>query len=238
MLLIKIGLIFDLKQLEENVGVKVVGTDARKGFGINDLKELIEPTIDGYEFQKSDYVFNQLEDGERYQLYTKAIGIKNTYLAWHWYVQNHLRNQLSDDKKTKLEDVEKHYPTEINQTICEEIAARYKAIDAVIDNCTVSAKKIESERSVKLDKIVLHSVFGYVSIAVVLLLVFQAIFSWSVGPMDWVDLQLSTLGSWIGKSYPDNFVTSLLSQGIIPGIAGVVIFIPQIALLFFFYCPA
>jgi ferrous iron transport protein B len=224
----------DLKQLEENVGVKVVGTDARKGFGINDLKELIEPTIDGYEFQKSDYVFNQLEDGERYQLYTKAIGIKNTYLAWHWYVQNHLRNQLSDDKKTKLEDVEKHYPTEINQTICEEIVARYKAIDAVIDNCTVSAKKIESERSVKLDKIVLHNVFGYVSIAVVLLLVFQAIFSWSVGPMDWVDLQLSTLGSWIGKSYPDNFVTSLLSQGIIPGIAGVVIFIPQIALLFFF----
>ena len=89
-------------------------------------------------------------------------------------------------------------------------------------------------RSMKIDKILVHPFWGYVIFGVVLLVIFQFIFSIASFPMDWIDAGFSNLASWLEKTLPEGVFSDLLSQGIVPGIGGVVIFIPQIALLFFF----
>ena len=67
-----------------------------------------------------------------------------------------------------------------------------------------------------------------------MLLIFQAIFAWASVPMDLIDVVFAGMGSWVYETFPSGVLTDLLAEGIIPGVGGVVIFIPQIALLFGF----
>lgn len=117
----------------------------------------------------------------------------------------------------------------------EETAERYKAIQALIPaivNFKTSAnKKIKVNR---LDRILVHPIWGYLIFTVMLLLLFQLIFSIASYPMDLIDAVFSKLSDWFTDVLPAGIFTDLISQGIIPGLGGVVIFIPQIALLFLF----
>lgn len=87
--------------------------------------------------------------------------------------------------------------------------------------------------SSKADRWLVHPIFGYLFFFLVLLVLFQTVFTVAAYPMDWIDLGFGHLAEWVGSVLPDGMLTRLLSEGIIPGIGGVVIFIPQIALLFF-----
>jgi ferrous iron transport protein B len=85
-----------------------------------------------------------------------------------------------------------------------------------------------------LDKILVHPVFGYLIFAAILLVIFQFIFAFATIPMDFIDYSFSNLSTWLNASLPKGLFSNLISQGIVPGIGGVLVFIPQIALLFFF----
>ncbi|MGV3613067.1 MAG: ferrous iron transport protein B [Fluviicola sp.] len=97
----------------------------------------------------------------------------------------------------------------------------------------VSKKPTETGFSTKLDKWLIHPVFGYLIFLVILLVIFQLVFTLASYPMDWIDMGTASLGSWLERVMPEGVFTSLVVGGIIPGIGGVLIFIPQIALLFF-----
>ncbi len=86
----------------------------------------------------------------------------------------------------------------------------------------------------KVDRVLTHPVFGYLIFLGVLMLIFQAVYAWSEWPMDLIDSVFLNLSQWVVQTLPDGIFTSLLAEGIIPGLGGVVIFIPQIALLFTF----
>lgn len=86
----------------------------------------------------------------------------------------------------------------------------------------------------KLDQIFLHRISGLIVFFAIILLIFQAIYSWSTLPMDWIDQGFAHLSHWMKTILPEGTLSDLLSEGVIPGIGGVVIFIPQIAMLFFF----
>jgi ferrous iron transport protein B len=85
-----------------------------------------------------------------------------------------------------------------------------------------------------LDRILTHKVWGYVIFFVILLTIFQAIYDWSSVPMDFIDSSFVSLSEWTKNGLPEGAFTSLLAEGIIPGLGGIVIFIPQIAFLFLF----
>lgn len=85
-----------------------------------------------------------------------------------------------------------------------------------------------------IDKVLVHPIFGYVFFALVLLIVFQFVYVFASIPMDLIDGTFSSLSTWMSSAMPEVYLSDLITQGIIPGIGGVVIFIPQIALLFFF----
>jgi ferrous iron transport protein B len=114
-----------------------------------------------------------------------------------------------------------------------EIKIRYGWINEKLPHF-LKSKPVVEERTKKIDKILTHPVFGYLIFLSILFAVFQFIFSFAVIPMDFIDLKFSQLSEWVGTTMQSGLLNDLVSQGIIPGIGGVVVFIPQIALLFFF----
>jgi len=114
-----------------------------------------------------------------------------------------------------------------------EIKLRYGWINEKLPHF-LKSKPVVEEGTKKIDKILTHPVFGYLIFLSILFAVFQFIFSFAVIPMDFIDLKFSQLSEWVGTTMQSGLLNDLVSQGIIPGIGGVVVFIPQIALLFFF----
>jgi ferrous iron transport protein B len=86
----------------------------------------------------------------------------------------------------------------------------------------------------KLDRVLTHKVWGYVIFFLILFIIFQSIFEWSKIPMDFIDASFASLSTLAAENLPAGVLTNLISQGIIPGIGGILIFIPQIAFLFMF----
>jgi ferrous iron transport protein B len=116
----------------------------------------------------------------------------------------------------------------------QEMQDRYKKLRAILP--TIQGKKlsVKSTFSRKLDAILIHRFWGYFIFAAVLLIIFQFIFAFATLPMDWIEHLFITLSTWLSGALPEGALNNLLTQGILPGIAGVLMFIPQIALLFFF----
>ena len=96
------------------------------------------------------------------------------------------------------------------------------------------AKRVVVNPSTRLDRILTHRVFGYLIFSAILLIIFQFIFSFASIPMDFIDGQFVHLSSAIAAHLPEGLLSKLITQGLIPGIGGVLVFVPQIAILFFF----
>ena len=123
--------------------------------------------------------------------------------------------------------------TALQQELTEK---RFKQIRQRLSFCvkTNDEKKKIKERQLVFDKFVTHPVFGYLFFLGILFLIFQAIFAWAEWPMDLIDSVFLTLSQWTKSLLPPGLLTNLLAEGIIPGLGGVLIFIPQISLLFAF----
>ena len=114
-----------------------------------------------------------------------------------------------------------------------ETKERTSWIDSVLPAIQKNEENKSSSQS-KLDQILVHWFWGYLIFIAILLVVFQFIYAFASYPMDAIDLLFITLSNYLQETLPAGIFSNLLSQGIVPGIGGVVIFIPQIALLFFF----
>lgn len=217
-------------ELFKNLGVPILQTDARNQKGLDQIKNLISERnfsqaskfIDILDVIPADIIRQVREkfklDNE-YQAYqmlrfgTKDKAVQESDRQW--------LKQLITNEKFNLEEAQ-----------LEETKIRYKKITDLVNRSLF--KKSEPKPKSSLDKVFLHPVFGYVVFIAILLLIFQTIFSWASYPMDLIDGVFADLGAWIQGALPDGPLTRLLAEGVIPGIGGVVIFIPQIALLFGF----
>ena len=97
-----------------------------------------------------------------------------------------------------------------------------------------SAPTTAVNSSMRLDRILTHRIYGYLIFTAVLLVIFQFIFSFASIPMDFIDGQFVRLSTWFAANLPEGLLSKLITQGLIPGIGGVFVFVPQIAILFFF----
>ena len=123
---------------------------------------------------------------------------------------------------------------ENTQEQAQEATLRFKKLKAIVRDIEQLKKSKTDTFSRKIDRIIVHPFWGYFIFLSVLLVIFQFIFSFASFPMDFIDGAFGDLSSWISDVLPSGMLNDLISQGIIPGIGGVVVFIPQIALLFFF----
>ena len=151
------------------------------------------------------------------------------------------RQKLIEFISSRLKDV-KNIDYQVNnlhslnqkENIEKEAKERFFSINKKVDKIESYQKYIEETFSSKLDKILTHKIWGYGIFLAVLATIFQFIFSFSSYPMDFIDQSFAFFSESAANSLPSNIFTDLLVNGIIPGLGGVVIFIPQIAFLFLF----
>ena len=115
-----------------------------------------------------------------------------------------------------------------------DTTTRFERIKRIVaDVVTKKENPVSQHFSSKLDRWLVHPILGYVIFFSVLLVIFQTVFSLASYPMDWIDMGFANLSEWTSSVLPEGLFSRLLTEGIIPGIGGVLIFIPQIGLLFF-----
>ena len=114
------------------------------------------------------------------------------------------------------------------------IVRRYAWISRVVSDAVEENQTAETTVSEKIDRILTHRIFGLTILCAILLLIFQTIFSWATLPMDLLDAGFGALGESAKNNLPAGLFTDLLTDGVIAGVGGVLVFLPQIVLLFFF----
>ncbi|GAB3643511.1 ferrous iron transport protein B [Spirosoma arcticum] len=220
-------------RLAMRLGVPVVRINARTGEGIDSLKKAVlgqlhQPTLPGKLF------FDPADDAAELIADTRAqYQLSNNYLALQYVIQHDGFTFLSRPQQVGLDTlITKHNfsePTfQANETI-----TRYKRIATVVAEAVTDQRPVgQPTWSQKLDRILLHPVWGYAIFGFVLLLIFQAIFAWAQPFMDAIDAGVAWLNGQLKDSLPAGPLTDLLTDGILAGIGGILVFIPQIAFLF------
>lgn len=225
------GISLDIPALEKELKTKIALVSARKKTGIKDLKELIinykklstEPCMNASSMDQ-DY-FNRLR---------KAFPNQSLYKLWLVITQDVNFGNLNRKNIDKNQDFRTKDEGSLKRMQQKETILRYKFInDTLKKTLTVDANAAKGLRAT-LDNILTHKVWGYVIFFGILLLIFQAIYDWSSYPMDFIDASFVWLSENLKDILPAGPFTSLIAEGIIPGLGGIVIFIPQIAFLFLF----
>lgn len=226
------GISLDIKKLEKLLGNTVVLISARRNQGIDKVKSAI---VAAYERSEATALLNisQRIDKGFFQELQQINTDYNIYELWLMLTQNVYPSNLSKQDRDRIiafrDDVGK-----LKQYQHKETIYRYQQINSILKECyVVDTTKAKDTRS-RLDRIFTHKIFGYVLFVAILLTIFQSIFDWASLPMDFIDEQFANLSGWVKNQLPSGVLNDLISDGIVPGIGGVVIFIPQIAILFMF----
>ena len=225
----KQGIRINLEKLEEKLFTKIILTDARSGKGITELKDSLETAIPLAE--------NSFEIPREFagviQKTKSAFELDNDFQSWQLLCQKEMKH-LAENQKLELEKIKSENKIIARRLQVKEILARYESIDEILES-TISKSSVKSNSfTEKLDKILIHPIVGYLIFFGLLLLIFQAIFAWSAPFMDSIDEGFAWLSQTVGNYLPEGPLNGLITDGIISGIGGIVIFVPQIVILFFF----
>lgn len=225
------GISLDIEVLEKQLHTKIALVSTRKNTGIKELKILIEnykslPTQQCLDASTIDPVYF-----ERLKI---AFPNQDLYKLWLVITQDvnfgKITRQEPDVSKFKTKSF-----SELKRLQQKEAIKRYQFINNVLkEGQNIDRSKARDLRS-KFDRVLTHKIWGYVIFFVILLTIFQAIYDWATIPMDLIDTTFAGLAEWIKNTFPKGGkVTDLFAEGIVSGIGGIVIFIPQIAFLFLF----
>lgn len=207
-----------VQTLSKVLNIPIVPVNPRTKEGIEDLKKTILHTSK-QKNQKRNLFFNPLPE-------TSTSGpTENPYLALHLQYK-----QLMQDNK--------HIHPDLQKILTQEVKSRYAWIDEVLENkaeplVQATPEEIIKDKTAKADKILLHPVWGRLILLVVLLVFFQSVFWLASYPMDWIDGFFAWLVPSLTEVLPQTWWTDLLLNGVLAGLGGVLVFIPQIAILFF-----
>jgi len=223
-LLKKNGLQIDLNRLSSQLGIPVLKTSALKKSGLKGLvKAMAAATSPAKQpfFQLPSSFDSVLEP------VMEKLGTESRHHAWNALLMPQEFRKLSERKGIAI------HP-EAQAMVANELAVRYDKIQAIVDACSTLAPGHGQGMSSKLDRILLHPVAGYLIFVSLLFLIFQSVFAWASWPMDMIEAGFSMSGEWFRSILPEGWFSSLLVDGVWAGLGGIVIFVPQIAILFFF----
>jgi ferrous iron transport protein B len=228
----KIGIEIDTRLLSKKLGVAVVSLNGRTGEGIEQLKAQVFSYT--HSNQANGFYNTKQVDTSFLKSIQEKFELANSYQALllaHQY-RKHF-TVFSKQDKSEIEKIVKTHQFQSATLQIQETAERYALIDAILKEC-ISEKDANKQLFYKLDKLFLHPIGGYLVFLLILLLVFQAIFSWASIPMDWIDNSIAQFNQYLKSILPTSLLSRLLTEGIIAGLGGILIFIPQIAILFLF----
>lgn len=219
--------------LAMRLGVAVVKINARVGEGLDLLKNAVLQQLAQPE-PVAALFYDPAEDLNGLLTDVKSqYKLANNYLALQYIIQHDGFSFLDVPQRQGLDKlIEKHsfaeQPFQAHETI-----ERYKRIRHVVKDAVVDRRPLDQPTwSQKLDRFLLHPIWGYVLFGSIMFLIFQAVFAWASIPMDAIDGGMAALNEWLHETLPAGPLTDLLTDGILAGIGGVLVFAPQIAFLF------
>ncbi|MFD1062463.1 ferrous iron transport protein B [Winogradskyella litorisediminis] len=225
------GISLDIEHLEEQLKTKIAVVSTRKNQGVDNLKDLIAnyKTISNEPCLQTSTIDTDYFEGLR-----RAFPKQSLYKLWLVITQDVNfgkidRNTIKDASAFKTKST-----VDLKKLQQKETIKRYQFINNVLEKGKTIDLATAKDLRIKLDRILTHKVYGYLIFFAILLVIFQAIYDWSSVPMDFIDGAFASLSEWVKTTLPEGAFTNLLAEGIIAGLGGIVIFIPQIAFLFLF----
>jgi ferrous iron transport protein B len=234
-LAVKRDIYVDAAGLSKELQIPVVVVNPRKNKGLTELKKVlletaaagISPVIDDQHFYDA-----RTEVGAPVEEVKKLFPAISDYAALH-YLINHESFPLSNHEQHAIENIEKEFAFNPTKTQAEEIVNRYAHIRQVLKKHVSEPNPIEQKKfTEKLDTLLLHRTWGYLILLVVLFLLFQSIFWVAQFPMDFIEWAFQQAGSWLSVQLPQAWWSDLLINGFLAGLSGILVFIPQIMILF------
>ena len=229
----KKGIKIDITGLQEDLGIPVVAIDARKNKGLMELKNALTNIIQTVrpKNQKS-FIDNKKLAPDAIESFKKLYPTHSDYAALH-YLMHHEAFPLDHEMQTQIEQIEIENDFNHTKTQAQEILQRYSHIQEIMKSrVTEPDPTAKKKRSEKLDNIFLHRIGGYAILFSVLFILFQSVFWMAKFPMDGIEWIFTNLTSYLNSILPNVWWEDLLVNGLVAGIGGIVVFVPQIMILF------
>ncbi len=230
----KKGIDVDIEGLERLMGVPVVKINPRKNKGISNLKKTIADVYNSSTgVQTKEFIPIKEHAGEWLDEVQLFCNLKSSYAAMHVACNYMELSFMNAAQRIRLLALTNENDFQKAKVQAEEIMVRYRKIGAIMEKCVVETSPLkQSMMSERMDKLLLHPIWGNLVLLVVLFTMFQSIFWLAAYPMDWVEQAFSYMSGWLSNVMPAGFVQDLVVNGVLAGIGGIAIFIPQIMILF------
>ena len=229
----KDGLEFDLDSISKELGVPVVLINARKKGAAKGLIELIQNPP---EPANKDFINIAEFSPALLQKVRDAIKVNSDYAAFQVASNYKFISFFKEhpERARQIEDLVQEHEFKPYRFQADESKKRYELIPPIIARNVRQAKSAREHLSDRIDDIITHKFWGYAIFLFILFLMFQAVFSWATVPMEWIEFMFTESTSYLAGVLPEGIISGLLLDGVLAGLSGVVVFVPQIAFLFFF----
>ena len=229
----KKGIQINIPELERELGVPAISVNPRKNKGIGQLKKAIEQTASNlYKIPARDFIENKALATAPIEDLQTVLPEASDYSAIH-YLINHEEFELDGVMQNTIENIERKHNFNHTKTQATEILQRYGRIRHIMNVAVTEPdpleKKIFTDR---LDNILLHRRWGYLILLAVLFVLFQSVFWLAQYPMTWIEIFFSSLSSWLSVVLPQGWFSDLVINGVVAGLSGIMVFVPQIMILF------
>ncbi|WP_404984545.1 ferrous iron transport protein B [Chryseobacterium sp. M5] len=208
------GIHIDVEKLSHALNIRVIQTNAKEQIGIETIKEAVF---------SNDFVTSEKQSFEIPVEHKNLLdkNSENEYQSWI----NFTLGKNSDSESKNI------VPKRLQ---VQETVRRYQNVDKILADVITKKAQFKELLTEKLDKVLVHKFWGYVVFLFILLIIFQCVYFLAEYPMNWIDEAFAWLSSFAGEHLPEGPINSLVSQGIVPGLGGIIIFAPQIGILLYF----
>lgn len=230
------GIRIDVPELERQLGVPVVPINPRRGRGIPQLRKVLaDVATSTAPMQLAEFVSTENLAGPWIGELRELTGLSSPYAALHAACQWSELPFLTAAQRIGIPAMLDSAGFNKTKTQAEEVMQRYARIGRVMEAAVVEeTPQQRAMRSERIDRVLLHPLWGNVLLLLTLFLLFQSIFWLAEYPMTWVEEGFAAVSGWLGDVLPGGWVKDLFINGLLAGISGVAVFVPQIALLFAF----
>ncbi|MBD3904386.1 ferrous iron transport protein B [Chryseobacterium sp. Ch-15] len=208
------GIHIDVEKLSQALNINIIQTNAKEQIGIEAIKEAVF-TNDFVNSEKQNFEI----PAEHKNLIDKNS--ENEYQSWINFTLG--KNSESESKNIVPKRLQ-----------VQETVRRYQNVDKILADVITKKAQFKELLTERLDKILVHKFWGYVVFLFILLIIFQCVYFLAEYPMNWIDEAFAWLSGFAGEHLPEGPINSLVSQGIVPGLGGIIIFAPQIGILLYF----
>ena len=225
------GISLDIPVLEKALDTKIALISTRDNKGLDVFKETI---LNYRKFSTDPSISIETIDKKYFQNLGKAFPNQSIYKLWLVVTQDVNFMKIDRKRVSDATDFKTMSPSYLKRLQQKEIIKRYQLINNVLKQGLKVDRESATDLRSRFDRVLIHKFWGYIIFFIILATIFQSIFDWSSIPMDFIDSTFANLNETLKNKLPQGIFTNLLTEGIIPGLGGIVIFIPQIAFLFLF----